>query len=205
VIVSLPALLGLAPRARATYVDALQHATTILPRFGIGSPVRVVHFFAQVLHETAGLTVLVENLHYSPERLMVVWPSRFPTLASAQPYAANPRALANKVYGGRMGNMNAEDGWRFRGRGLLQITGRQNYERVSEVLGLNLTTAPNKALLPEHALSVAACLWHLLGGNTAADTDDIVQVTKTINGGTVGLTDRTAWLARTRTIVREVA
>lgn len=81
---------------------------------------------AQVLHETGGLTVLVENMNYRAERIVQVWPSRFRTIEEATPYAHNPEKLANKVYGGRMGNTHPGDGWRFIGRGLLQITGRES-------------------------------------------------------------------------------
>lgn len=191
----------LAPRARPEYRMAFRDAPIVLPRFGIDTTVRLAHFLAQVLHETAGLTVLIENLNYSPERLLVVWPSRFPTLEAARPYARNPRALANKVYGGRLGNLTAEDGWIFRGRGLLQITGRSNYQKVTDVIGVDFTVAPDKVLLPEHALEVAACMWHLRSANEAADTDDVAAVTKRINGGVIGLADRALWLEQTREVV----
>jgi len=117
-------------------------------------------------------------------------------MQDALPYARNPRALANKVYGGRLGNLNAEDGWIFRGRGFLQITGRSNYQRVSDLLGRDFVRRPDDTLLPTQVLAVAAAIWKDLGANEAADTDDVVQVTKKVNGGTHGLPDRTTWFLR---------
>jgi len=189
-------LLDLTPHIQTVYSESLQYAEETLPRFEIDTPTRWRHFFAQTLHETQGYAKLIENLSYSAERLLDVWPRRFPTMQDALPYARNPRALANKVYGGRLGNLNAEDGWIFRGRGFLQITGRSNYQRVSDLLGRDFVRRPDDTLLPTQVLAVAAAIWKDLGANEAADTDDVVQVTKKVNGGTHGLPDRTTWFLR---------
>lgn len=195
----------LAPKARPEYRAAFDLADTVLPRFGIETPLRMMHFLAQCLHETAGLTVLEENLNYTVERLTQVWPLRFPTMESARFYARNPRALANKVYGLRLGNTDEEDGWFFRGRGLLQITGRGNYEHVGHVLDIDLAHEPELVLSPAHGLAVAACIWHLRGANPAADRDDVLGVTKAINGGTMGADMRLAWLRRVKQTLGEVS
>lgn len=196
----LEAIRRLTPRADPLYRAAFDLYPDVLPRFGIRTPQRWFHFLAQVLHETNGLTVLVENLHYTtPERLMAVWPSRFRTRESALPYVKNARALANKVYNGRLGNRDAEDGWSFRGHGLLQLTGRDNYQRVDDVLAIGLVYRPELALASGSCLAVAACIWHLNNCNVAADTGDVGIVTRAVNGGQVGLADRRLWFDRVST------
>jgi len=146
------------PHIQPTYEQALANAEEVLLRFEVNTTTRWRHFFSQTLHETQGYTKSIENLSYSAERLVVVWPNRFPTIEAALPYARNPRALANKVYGGRLGNTNAEDGWVFRGRGLLQITGRSNYQRASDLLGMNFVQRPDDTLLASTVLHVAAAI-----------------------------------------------
>lgn len=193
-------LLEIAPKAREAYREAFANVD-VLERSGLlEGPRRLPHFLAQVCHETAGLTVLVENLNYRAERLMEVWPSRFPSIAAAQPYALQPKALANHVYGGRMGNVDPDDGWRYVGRGLLQLTGRANYARIGRALGLDLLGRPYLVASAEHALAIAVEVWRSAGCMAAADEDDIVRVTKAINGGLIGLADRRAWLARAKAV-----
>lgn len=187
---------SLAPHAHEAYRAMLANPEPTLKRFGIDTNLRLLHFLAQTLHETGGFTILIENLNYSAERLCVVWPTRFPTIEKAKPFAYNPRALANFIYGGRMGNLGLNDGWWFRGRGLLQITGRHNYQRVSNETGKNFLLNPDLVLHPDYGLMAAACFWQLAGGNEAADADDLVRVTKVVNGGTIGLADREAWLVK---------
>ncbi len=115
----------LAPKIKPAYAQAFQEADAVLAEFGINAnKLRVAHFMAQILHESGAFTILDENMNYTAKRMMQVWPSRFKTLASAQPFANNPEKLANKVYGGRMGNVDPGDGWKYHGRGLLQLTGR---------------------------------------------------------------------------------
>lgn len=189
----------LAPNAVSVYRQAFVHANASLLPFDILSNTRrLTHFLAQGLHESAGMTRTTENLNYRAERLMEVWPTRFRTLSEAKPYARNPRALANKVYGGRLGNLEPNDGWRFIGRGLIQITGRANYQRVGRVLGLDLVKEPEKVAQAEYILPCAGAIWLLSGGNEAADLDDVRKVTRAINGGYIGLLDRERWLRKVR-------
>jgi putative chitinase len=189
----------LAPNARSAYLAAFASADTVLAGHGINStPLRLAHFMAQVLHECGGLTIQVENLNYRAERLMQVWPSRFPTLASAQPFAHNPQGLADNVYGGRMGNVAPHDGSKFIGRGLLQLTGRESYRRIGERIGAPLEAQPDLAFDGAWALKVAAEEWTVSGCNVLADADDLKKVTKAINGGLIGLASRQDWLIKTR-------
>lgn len=195
------ALDAITPGAQEVYRQAFERFDAALEPFGIlsttnGEPLRAQHFLAQCLHETGGLRVLVENLNYSAPRLVKVWPSRFPTLEAASSFAHNPRALANRVYGGRMGNADPNDGWRYIGRGLLQLTGRSAYQSVGEALGLNLLGFPTQVLEPEHALRVAGEIWWSAQCNIFADADSIEKITKAINGGLIGLDERRAWLKK---------
>lgn len=193
------ALEAITPKAQELYRQAAERFEADLEPFGVlDSALRAEHFLAQCLHETGGLRVLVENLNYSAARLMQVWPSRFPTLESCSPFAHNPRALANRVYGGRMGNADPNDGWRYIGRGLLQITGRSAYERVGAALGLNLVGFPTEVLAPENVLRVAGEVWKEAGCNALADADNVVAITKRINGGLIGLEERLIWLEKVR-------
>ncbi|MES2972376.1 MAG: glycoside hydrolase family 19 protein [Pseudomonadota bacterium] len=145
-------------------------------------------FLGQVLHESAGLTQFSENLNYSAERLVQVWPGRFPTLADARPYALNPEALANRVYGGRMGNVELGDGWRFRGRGPIQLTGRANYAAVGDLIGQDLVTLPELMEQPRYALEATIAWWEdRIPDSMLGDPE---RVTKRVNGGLIGLADR---------------
>lgn len=187
----------LAPHAHFVYRTAFAksgqtHATNM----------RRAHFLAQCCHETGGLTILQESLNYStPERLMAVWPSRFKTPGFARDYVHNPRKLANYVYSGRMGNTEPEDGWRYIGRGLPQITGREMYRAVGVVLGVNLEEKPELAVHEDYVLPIALAVWEMKGCDEPADRDDVAGVTKRINGGTVGLKDRKDWLARAKSVL----
>lgn len=148
----------------------------------------VPNFVAQVVHETGHLENLVENLNYSAARLMQVWPKRFPTMAAARPYERNPRALANKVYGGRLGNHAPDDGWNFRGRGMIQVTGRDNYALVHQLTGMPVLSNPEMLEQPEPAMLASIAWWEenvpdeILG--------DVQRVTRTVNGGLNGLKER---------------
>lgn len=159
-------------------------------RCEINTIARVTHFLAQLHHESAGFTRLLENLNYTAVRLTQVWPTRFPTVAAAMPYANNPEALANKTYGGRMGNTAPGDGWKYRGRGLIQLTGKDAYAKASEWTGLDLVATPEMAGVPQHAARIAADFWAEKGLNELADTGDIRAITLKINGGLNGLEER---------------
>lgn len=151
------------------------------------------NFLAQTLHETSLLEKLEENLNYSPERLMKVWPRRFPTLASARPYARDaggPEALANRVYGGRLGNADPGDGWRYRGRGIPQVTGKDNYALVQKVTGLPVLKNPDLLAQPLPALQAGIAWWERSVPD--AILGDPERVSQAVNGGDIGLEDRLA-------------
>lgn len=145
-------------------------------------------FLGQILHESAHLTRLSEDLSYSAERLMQVWPRRFPTLAHAQPYARNPEMLANYVYAGRLGNIEPGDGWRFRGRSPIQITGRANYALVGGLVGQDLTWLPELLEQPRFALEACIAWWEdRIPDSMLGDPE---RVTRRVNGGLIGLAER---------------
>lgn len=154
-------------------------------------------FLGQVLHESAHLTRLSENLNYkTAKRLTEVWPHRFPTLDSAKPYVNNPEGLANLVYGGRMGNYRPGDGWLYRGRSPIQITGRDNYLRMGKILGQDLDSMPDLLEQPHFALEATIAWWE----DRVPDSmvGDIEKVTKRVNGCLIGLTDREHLTAEAR-------
>lgn len=169
----------------------------VFARHGIATPDLVAHVMAQISHECGAGHDVVENMNYTVARMMQVWPSRFPTLASAQPFAGNPRALANKVYNGRMGNRTgSDDGWNFRGRGGAQTTGREGYQRVKKATGLDVIAQPDLLIDPAHFLNCAVSDFIKCGCLPFAKADDVVGVTKRLNGGTIGLAERKVWLAK---------
>lgn len=211
VAVTLAQILQLAPNARSSYREAFQNGQGVFDRYGISdAPLRTAHFLAQVLHESMGLAVQFENLNYSAERLAKVWPSRFKPKGPLEPaeYAHDPRKLANSVYGGRMGNTGPDDGYTYRGRGLLQLTGRDSYEEATRILRAASPDAPDLVANPDEAISARWCLeiaaaeWTAKGCNALADRDDIRAVTRAINGGYVGLAERIEWAKRTKFVWR---
>jgi putative chitinase len=178
-----------------------------MDRFQINTPQRGAAFLAQVAHESAEFKRLVENLNYSAARLCAVWPGRFPSPDIAKPYANNPEALANYVYAKRLGNGDVAtgDGWLFRGRGLIQLTGRGNYHSCGLAVALPLDTEPQRLESAAAAALAAAQFWQSRGLNHLADDDnddndnaDFVRTTKIINGGTAGLASRLAYWARAK-------
>lgn len=207
--VSLDQILQLAPNARTSYREAFQNGQIVLDAFGIAdNPLRVAHFMAQILHESGGLAIQFENLNYSAARLPQVWPTHFLPKGPLDPaqYAHNPQRLANEVYGRRMGNSQPGDGFAFRGRGLLQLTGRERYAEVSRIVRTQDSKAPDFTLDPdavirsEWCLKVAAAVWSAKKCNQLADKDSVRTVTKAINGGLIGLNERTEWLHRTKNV-----
>src|SRR4051812_37093312 len=172
-------------------------ARRVFDKYGITSPLLAAHVMAQISHECGAGHEVVENLNYTAGRMMQVWPSRFPAMTSAAPYAGNPRALANKVYNGRMGNLSgSDDGWTFRGRGAAQTTGREGYARLAKATGLDLVNHPDLVNDPQHFLECGVADFVLCGCLPFAKADDVLNVTRRLNGGTVGLAQRQAWLAR---------
>jgi putative chitinase len=146
-------------------------------------------FLGQILHESAGLTQFTENLHYSAERLCQVWPTRFPTLQEAQAFAYNPQALANRVYGGRMGNTQPGDGWKYRGRTPIQLTGKDAYRHVGALMEVDLVAEPDLLNQPDYALRAAILWWEdRIPDSMVGDPE---KVTRRVNGGLIGLADRT--------------
>jgi putative chitinase len=179
---------------RAGMIDA---AAGVFQRYGINSPLLVAHVMAQISHECGAGHDVVENLNYTAGRMMQVWPSRFPTMAMAAPYAGNPKALANKVYNGRMGNVSgSDDGWNFRGRGASQTTGREGYLRLAKATGLDVVNHPDLVNDPGHFLECGVADFILCGCLPFAKADDVLGVTRRLNGGTIGLAARQAWLAK---------
>jgi putative chitinase len=174
----------------------------ILPQFDITTPSRAAAFIAQTGVESAGFSVLEENLYYTTaDRLSAVWPTRFPRGANVTGYLRNPEALANFVYARRMGNgdVASGDGYRFRGRGLLQITGRTNYSQVGQQIKLPLQNRPEMLTEPENAALSAAYFWHSHHLNALADSGaghpdstDFERMTIIINGGRQALDERRA-------------
>jgi putative chitinase len=172
-------------------------AQAVFRKYGIDSPLLAAHAMAQISHECGAGHDVVENLNYTAGRMMQVWPSRFPTMAMAAPYAGNPRALANKVYNGRMGNaVGSDDGWNFRGRGASQTTGREGYARLAKATGLDLVNHPDLVNDPSRFLECGVADFVLCGCLPFAKADDVVNVTRRLNGGTVRLAQRQAWLAK---------
>ena len=163
---------------------------------------RLQYFLAQLGHESNGLTHKEENLNYSATRLMEIWPNRFPTLAIAQKYDRDPEKLANFVYGGRMGNVDPGDGYKYRGRGYIQLTGRETYREIGKVAGLDLESSPELAAKPENAIRIACAFWTWKKINPSCDVGDFTAVTKRINGGTNGLSDRLEWLSKVQAVVK---
>ena len=169
---------------------------------GLTTSLRLRHALAQWAVETGGFQRMEENLDYSAQRLTQVWPSRFPTIAAAMPYAGHPIALANKSYGGRFGNNTVGDGWLYRGRGLTQLTFRNNYAEAATMTGLDLVGNPDQVADPATGLRVACTYWTARAINAAADRDDVVTVRKLVNGGTNGLDEAKAYLARAKLVLK---
>lgn len=172
--------------------------SAVFSRYDISTPARQAAFIGQCAHESGNFKTLEENLNYKPEALMRVWPSRFPTLEVAMKYAHNQEAIANKVYGGRMGNGVEEsgDGWKYHGRGLIQLTGKENYANCGTGIGVDLLATPGLLAQPEYAALSAGWFFNKKGLNTLADSGDFETMTKRINGGLIGLDDRKAKIAK---------
>jgi len=199
-MLSLPQLRDLYQDAPPQHLSAFAaQAPALFHWAGLNAGRQRCHFFlAQLGHESDGLRAREESLSYSAARLMQVWPSRFPSLAEAEPFSRDPEKLAERVYGGRMGNDRPGDGHRFRGRGYIQLTGRDAYRQVGQRAGLDLEERPELAAAPEHALAIACAYWRWKGLNALCDTGDFTGLTRRINGGLTGLRERLGWLERAR-------
>lgn len=172
-------------------MDLARRYSTILRQHGIDTPLRLAHFFAQIDHES-GLKPVEENLNYSADALQRVFGKYFPIYETAQKYARKPEKIANKVYANRMdnGDEKSGDGWRYRGRGFIQITGKYNYTQLSNDTGVDYVSDPDKLLNEADSMVAALWYWNKHDLNDYADQDDILTITKRINGGTNGLQHR---------------
>lgn len=184
----------MAPNAMPTVVDAFRSADAVFESFSLTSPLVLAHFLAQASHETGAFTRLEENLNYNASRLMAVWPKRFPSLDIAKAHAGKPERIANKVYGGRLGNVAPDDGWRYRGQGLLHPTGRANYARLGRLSQLPLEQQPELVRAARYMLPIALHDWNSRKLTPLALADDLEGITRNINGGLNGLENRAEWL-----------
>ena len=168
---------------------------TLLDKNFVNTPLRMAHFFAQLHHES-NLKAIGENLNYSAESLRRVFGKYFPSIESANKYARQPEKIANRVYGNRMGNGDeaSGDGWKYRGRGFIQLTGKDNYRALSKATGINYLQEPDKLLNEADAMIAALWFWTNRNLNLYADRDDVREVTRRINGGFNGLAHRTELL-----------
>jgi putative chitinase len=176
------------------WVDALNET---FQKFGIITPAQQASFIGQCGHECGNFKVLEENLNYRAETLMKLWKSRFPTIEIANEYSRNPKKIANKVYASRMGNRDESsgDGFRFRGRGCIQLTGHANYFHAGKACGEDFVMNPDLVATPKYAAMTAGWFWSTHKLNQYADARDYVTMTKKINGGTIGLADRQKHIA----------
>lgn len=189
--------MGVKPLTALNWRDAF--ADEVQPeRFSAGMA-DLVDWLPQILHECSMLERLEEDLSYSAERITAVWPSRFPSTALAQHYERNPRKLANAVYGGRNGNYEPDDGWRYRGRGPIMLTGRGGYRHVGELAGQDLETLPELMLQPRFGLEMAIAWWE----DRIPDSmlSDQVKLRRKVNGGSIGLAHCQALALRAREVL----
>ena len=192
-------------------VDAWYEAlVAIMPKYEITTKRRVAHFLSQCAHESNNFRSLQENLNYSEKALNAVFGRYFGAAPkrNAAEYARNPEKIANYVYQDefrkyKMGNVNEGDGWLFRGRGLKQLTGRENYTRFGASINISAEEAAVYVATPKGAVESACWFWNANKLNTIADTDDVVKMTKKINGGNIGLADRQTRYSKAMTVLGE--
>lgn len=173
----------------AEWVDALNETFS---RFNINTNNQKAMFIGQCSHECGNFRILEENLNYRAATLMKLWPKRFPTQEIANAYDRNPKKIANMVYASRMGNRDESsgDGYRFRGRGCIQLTGHANYFHCGKALGVDFVANPDLVATPKYASLSAGWFWSTHNCNAPSDALDFAKVTKIINGGLIGLADR---------------
>jgi putative chitinase len=175
--------------------NVITQIPNVMENFGINTPLRLAHFLAQCGHESGGFRLTQENLNYSAKGLLGIFKKYFPTQALADAYARKPEKIANRVYGSRMGNGDeaSGEGYKFRGRGYIQLTGKQNYTAFDAAVEDNILANPD-LVSSKHALSSAAWFWKKNGLSLIADTGNsnevVTKITKRVNGGTIGLADR---------------
>jgi putative chitinase len=204
-----------APRAHESYLEALRRGDALFEEHGITTPLRMAHFLAQALHETGGFRILRENMNYSRSRLVEIFGvgrhSAAVTAAEAEVLAGRPEAIAERVYGlgnprkaRELGNTSAGDGFRYRGNGVLQTTGCGNHRRMGDACGVDFEGNPELVTDPAHALKPALSEWTQHGLNDFADSNDIRTITRRINGGFNGLSDREAWFDKVWLLLKDI-
>ena len=175
------------------YIDQWHKALSqLLPDYEINTPQRIAAFIAQCAHESGGFIFLTENLNYKAESLVKVFPKYFKDITTAKAYEKKPEKIANKIYANRMGNGDelSGDGYKYRGRGLIQLTGKTNYSWFAASLDITPDEAAEYTQTFEGAAQSACWFWETNKLNNEADKGDILTMTKKINGGTIGLEDR---------------
>lgn len=193
------AIARFSPRARADVAAAVISRWQLARDSGIVTPLRLHHFMAQIATETGGMRLLEEDLNYSAGRLVQVFPSRV-SREQAEQLANRPVAIANHVYNGRLGNKPPMDGWTYRGSGLIQLTGRANFAARGKELKMPFEANPDLVRTAPMAFESAVAYWTARAINDAADLDDIVEVRRRVNGGSIGLAEARLWFARARQI-----
>lgn len=176
---------------------------SLFNRYQIITKLRISHFMAQIDHESH-LKAIEENLNYSKEGLLKIF-SKYFNSTSAELYKRNPEKIANKVYANRMGNGDEKsgDGWKYRGRGFIQLTGKKNYELLSKDTGIDFLNNPNLLLIEANAMLAALWFWKRNNISIFADRDDIISVTKLINGGLNGIEDRKLLLIKYKKLIKD--
>jgi len=182
-------------------VKWLEPLNEVFAKYDISTLIRQAAFIGQCAHESNNFKTLQENLNYSAEGLMKTWPSRFPTKEIADEYARQPAKIAGKVYNGRLGNTSEEEASRYLGRGLIQLTGKENYANCGSGIGVDLLSNPDLLSTLEYAALSAGWFWNKKGLNSLADKQDYVTMTQRINGGTLGLDDRKAKIAKALSVL----
>jgi putative chitinase len=170
----------------------LEPLTETFEKYDISTPKRQAAFIGQCMHESGGFKHLIENLNYSAKGLVATWPSRFPNEEYAEEYACKPERIAGKVYNGRMGNESAEDAAKYIGRGLIQLTGKENYANCGLGIGVDLLSNPDWLATPKYAALSAGWYWNKRNLNSDADSGNVASMTRKINGGNIGIEDRKA-------------
>jgi putative chitinase len=178
-----------------------QALNQVFAKYDISTPARQACFIGQCMHESNNFKTLEENLNYSAKGLMATWPSRFDAAEAAR-CERKPELIANKVYAGRMGNTEDGEGYKFRGRGLKQLTGKENYNNCGSAIGEDLIEHPDLLLTMKYAALSAGWFWNKKNLNALADLNDIEQMTKRINGGLIGLAERKAKIAKALLVIQ---
>jgi putative chitinase len=203
------------PRARPNYLAAFEQGDHLFRKYGVTTPIRMAHFLAQVLHETGGLTIERENMNYTAKRIGQIFGvgvhSAKVTSSEAARLAGDPKGIAERVYGlgnprkaKELGNTQPGDGYRFRGNGIMQTTGRGNHRRMGQKCGVDFESHPELVVSDEHALKPALAEWNEGKLNAKADVGAFNAITKRINGGYNGLADRRVWFNKVLPLCRDM-